>query len=239
MHFVLAVSDTVELVKAVVWPVVLGLIGWRLYPTVRRVVESRGFTVKAGGAEITVQQASDQLAGQVDDLRLQVSSLRAQLESLAPGSAADGSASRIASRVAQLRRILWVDDHPENNAYEVAALRGRGVQITTVKSTSEAEDAIASGQPVDVIVTDMGREEDGGFHPHAGLELIEHLHAREPSAPVVVYTSAAALSRVREQALAAGAYGATASGTELLDLLSRLGCGDAQSPRPSDVGAIA
>src|SRR3954466_9959299 len=111
----LATSDAVELVKTLIWPLLIVVVVLRFYPSIRRVVESRGFTVKAGGAEITVQQASDQLAGQVDDLRLQVSSLRAQLESLAPGSAADGSASRIASRVAQLRRILWVDDHPENN----------------------------------------------------------------------------------------------------------------------------
>jgi CheY-like chemotaxis protein len=239
MRCVLAVSDAVELIKGVIWPLLIALAIWRLYPTIRRVMESRGFTVKAGGAEITVQQASDQLAGQVDDLRTQVSGLRAQLETVAPGSAAAQGESPMESGVARLRRVLWVDDHPENNAYEVAALRGRGVQILSAKSTSEAEGIVASGDPIDVIVTDMGREEDGDFRPDAGLQLIEHLRGRDVTAPVVVYTSAPTLARVRAQALAAGAHGATASGTELLDMLGRLGCVEDRERSSSNSGAPA
>jgi hypothetical protein len=69
--------------------------------------------------------------------------------------------------------------------------------------------------------------------------LIEHLHGREVTAPVVVYTSAPTLARVRAQALAAGAHGATASGTELLDMLGRLGCLEDRARSSSNSGAPA
>jgi CheY-like chemotaxis protein/outer membrane murein-binding lipoprotein Lpp len=218
----LAASDTVELVKGVVWPVLLVLIGWRLYPTIRNVIESRGFTVKAGGAEITVQQASDQLAVQVDDLRTQVSTLRAQLDSVAPNGDAAAYHSPT-DTVSQLRRVLWVDDHPENNAFEIAALRRRGVEIIEAKSTRQAESILNSGQPVDAVITDMGRDEEDGFKPDAGLELIGKVTGPGAGIPAVVYTSANALARTRDSAMGAGATGATSSGTELLDILGRLG----------------
>jgi CheY-like chemotaxis protein len=222
---VLAASDAVELVKAIVWPVFVLVIVLLLYPNVRRVIDSRGFTVKAGGAEITVQQASEQLAGQVDDLRLQVSSLRAQADSNGSGPAEDPGGLAIDAGIKQLRRVLWVDDHPENNAFERVGLTKRGVDVVEALSTNEAIRKLESGAAPDVIVTDMGRHEDGVDTPEAGLATIKAVGERNPAVPVVVYTSASTLTRTRDQALELGAAGVTASGTELLDMLGRLGCG--------------
>jgi CheY-like chemotaxis protein len=132
--------------------------------------------------------------------------------------------------VSQLRRVLWVDDHPENNAYEVAALRRRGVEIIDAKTTRQAESILNSGQPVDAVITDMGREEEDGFKPDAGLELIGKVTGPGAGIPAIVYTSAQALSRTRDSAMAAGATGATSSGTQLLDILGRLGARDGTTP---------
>ena len=43
------------------------------------------------------------------------------------------------------------------------------------------------------------------------------------STPVIVYASAPAVARTRDQALKLGAISVTSSATELFDLLSRLG----------------
>src|SRR3954466_11698560 len=81
-------SDIVLLLTGVAWPVLIGVMLWRMAPTLRGIMESRGFTVKAAGAEITVeaggnqltvQQASDQIHDKVEDLREQVSSLKQQV----------------------------------------------------------------------------------------------------------------------------------------------------------------
>jgi CheY-like chemotaxis protein len=87
-----------------------------------------------------------------------------------------------------------------------------------------------SGKPVDAVITDMGRDEEDGFKPDAGLDLIGKVTGPGAQIPAIVYTSAQALSRTRESAMAAGATGATSSGTELLDLLGRLGAGSGATP---------
>src|ERR1700750_3378482 len=129
-------------------------------------MESRGFAVKVGGAEITVQQASDQLATQVDDVRAQLSALKAELEPRGENGprgagVAAVPASPIEDGVPLLRRGLWVDDHPENNVYEREALLRRGVDVIEVKSTGEAIKALNSQQSVDAIVSDMCRDAHG------------------------------------------------------------------------------
>jgi CheY-like chemotaxis protein len=217
------VNDVVDLVTGLAWPVVVGVVLWRLYPSIRRVIESRGFTVKVGGAEITVQQASEQIGERLDDLREQVSILKAQVE----GGAAteETAASPIATGVPQLRRVLWVDDYPQNNAYEVASLERKGVDVTQVKSLSDALERLGDQGDIDVVVTDMGRVEDGAFRQDAGIQLIKALRDQGIDTPIVVYTSAPTLARTRDAALASGARYVTASATELLEMLGQLGLG--------------
>jgi len=227
----LGASDVVELITRLAWPVLIAAVVIALLPTIRKVMASRAFSVKVGGAEITVQQASDQLATQVDDLRTQVSALRTELDGLsAAGGPAEGGAvapageSPIAA-VPRLHRVLWVDDHPENNVYERQALQRQGVDVTAAMSTAEAGTKLDSTARFDAIITDMGRTENGVDHPAAGLELVGLVRQRGLDTPVIVYASAAAVARSRDAALQAGATAATASATELLELLGKIALG--------------
>ncbi|MGA9857156.1 MAG: response regulator, partial [Solirubrobacteraceae bacterium] len=120
---------------------------------------------------------------------------------------------------AGLQRILWVDDHPENNAFEVEALQRKGVIIDQVSSNDDALTAVASGRPIDVVITDMGRDTEG---PNAGLVLLAALRERDVRVPVIIYASAQAVARTRATAVEAGAYGVTSSATELMSLLAGL-----------------
>jgi CheY-like chemotaxis protein len=221
-------SDVVDSLTGVFWVVLAAVVIWRLLPTIRGIVESRGFTIKAGGAEISVQQASDTLAHGVDDLREQLTALKAQVEAggaVAPAEgAAEAAASPIAAGVPQLRRVLWIDDHPENNVYEVQALQRKDVVVDQVTSTADGLNAVLHATiRYDVVITDIGRQETGHDRPQAGLEFIQQMRKEDLETPIFVYASAAAVGRLSDAIMAAGANGATSSATELLEMLGRVG----------------
>jgi CheY-like chemotaxis protein len=204
-------ANAVDLLTGLAWPVLVGLVIWALLPNIRAVVRSRAFSVKAGGMEISVQDASDQLAGQLDDLREQISALKAQQ--------GDTESVPIGEGLRNLRTVLWVDDYPENNAFERDALLRKQITVVQAASTREAVGQ-ATSRSFDAIITDMGREADG---EDAGLELLNALKQHNIAAPVIVYASATAVARTRAAALALGASCVTSSGTELLGMLAAVG----------------
>jgi CheY-like chemotaxis protein len=211
-------KDWIPLATGLAWPILVGLVVWRLLPAIRGVIGSRAFTVKIAGTEISVEQASVNLKNNVEDLREQLSALKAQVE------AGGGAASPITDGLPDLRSVLWVDDFPDNNVFEVDALRRKGVRVDQVRSTEEALRAFgARTPPYSAVVTDMSREEGGHDNPRAGLELIAEVRRSDAAVPLIVYASAPAVARTRDEALRLGATVATSSATELLDALGRVG----------------
>jgi CheY-like chemotaxis protein len=229
------VEDLAGLVDAaskLAWPLLAGVAAAALYPAIKRVLDSRGFKVKVGEMEITVQEASDQLASQVADLQRQVEVLRTSLnagasrverevsEPVSPDIASAMERKRAASTP---RRILWVDDVPSNNAFEVAKLRGEGIEVIEATSTEEGvRIAVAGRLPVALVVTDMGRREEGRYIAKAGLQLIETLRAAGLRIPIFVYTSSSNLERNREDVARIDGNGVTASPVELFEMISRV-----------------
>jgi CheY-like chemotaxis protein len=222
-------SEVVDSLVGLGWVLLVVFVVWKLLPTIRTVVASRSLTIKAGGAEISVQQASDTLAQSVEDLREQLTALKAQVEAAGtiaePEGAMDAkAASPIAAGVPKLRRVLWVDDHPENNVYEVQSLRRKDVAVDQVTSTAEGLSALfhAPGR-YDVVITDMGRRENDHDVPNAGLDFIERVREEDATTPIFVYASAAAVNRWEDAITAAGGNGVTSSATELLAMIGRVG----------------
>lgn len=66
-------------------------------------------------------------------------------------------------------RILWVDDHPENNTSFARRLRSEGAVITEVRSRAEAEREMVPGR-FDLLVSDIAR----GTDQSAGLDDLRH-----------------------------------------------------------------
>jgi len=64
-------------------------------------------------------------------------------------------------------RVLWVDDHPENNAGISNSLVERGMLVDTALSTEEALEKLAQ-QNYQVVLSDLGR----GNSPEAGLDML-------------------------------------------------------------------
>lgn len=214
----------IEALGSLLWPLLLAVVVLRVVPhlpglmaDLREALRTRAFKVKIGGAELSVEEATEQLRRQVTDLQTQMA---AQLAERSPATAAAAGAAPQAYQ--DRPTILWVDDRPEGNALELAKLRDDGVEVLQAKSTAEAMDVLTLRRGVQAVVTDLGRVERGEYRPHAGLALMRQLREAGFEQPVLVYTSARGVARDREDAVAAGAATVTASPTELFAALPEL-----------------
>src|SRR4051812_32935841 len=104
--------QTVEFIKALTalaWPLILAVLLWKIFPALKTIITSKGFSVKIAGMEVSVQDATEQIRTQIEDVQKQVMSLRS-----ATSGGAEPTTSE-APRAAQSTkgrpfRILWVDD---------------------------------------------------------------------------------------------------------------------------------
>ena len=100
--------------------------------------------------------------------------------------------------------ILWVDDHPSNNALEVEQLRRRSVAVHLTESTGDALKLLGINR-YKLVVSDLGRGEDR----LAGLRMIADMKQRGMTVPVIIYTvrpkDRSGQERLRRLTAAAGA----------------------------------
>lgn len=116
--------------------------------------------------------------------------------------------------------ILWVDDHPSNNANIVAALRELGFSVDQALSTAEGLSRLARGT-YSVAITDMGRVENGTMVNDAGEQFIVQARAQYPDLPLLVFSSGRTVQRAAELR-AKGANLVTSSGKDLFAETVRL-----------------
>jgi CheY-like chemotaxis protein len=222
----------IEALGSLLWPLLLAVVVWRVVPhlpgllaDMREALRTRAFKVKIGGAELSVEEATEQLRRQVTDLQTKMAAQLAERAERgpprSPGAASPGAAPQ-AWADQDRPTVLWVDDRPEHITMELAKLRDDGVEVLQAKSTAEAMDVLALRRRVQAVVTDLGRLEGGEYRPHAGLELLKQLREAGLGQPVAVYTSPRGVARERDDALAAGAAVVTASPTELFAALPQL-----------------
>jgi len=116
------------------------------------------------------------------------------------------------------KRVLWVDDHPEHNEAETAALSKLQIEVQTARSTSEGIKALENDQKFNLVISDWGR----AWEWEAGLRLLAKVRELQPSLPVVFYhgeTDAAARAARAEKLRAAGAFGEAVYPAELFTLV--------------------
>jgi CheY-like chemotaxis protein len=79
-------------------------------------------------------------------------------------------------------RVLWVDDHPENNNSEREILEALDIGVDEVISTDQALARFAP-DTYDLIISDMVRDGEA----EAGLQLLSEMARRGIDAPVIFY----------------------------------------------------
>jgi CheY-like chemotaxis protein len=206
------------IIAAVIWPLIAAGVILALFPGIKSIIKSRGFQVKFGSVEVSVQEATDKFQRQLNDLNEELGALRAALPQAIAQPALAASPPAPATRSGS---ILWVDDKPDGNALETAQLTDRSIDVVSAVSTGEAMRRLSGGATFDAVVSDMGRTEDGRYRGQAGLELLKAMRDDKIELPFLIYTGRR--SAVANDALvkAAGGDGATASTAQLFEWINR------------------
>lgn len=118
-------------------------------------------------------------------------------------------------------RLLWVDDHPQNNIYEQRFFEDHRIAVHTVTNSADALKLLAM-YDYTAVISDMGRGEDR----LAGARLAEQMRARSDETPVVIYTiradGAAEQQAQRNLVAEAGAHGLAVTPQEVRSVVLRL-----------------
>ncbi len=114
--------------------------------------------------------------------------------------------------------VLWVDDNPQNNVFERRALESVGIRVTNSTSTSDALQKISTTR-YDVIISDMGRREEGGYADTAGYTLLDKLRGSNISTPFIIYAGSNE-PKHKAEANRRGAQGSTNNPQELFQLVT-------------------
>jgi len=225
-EWIASANTVADFIAKAAWPIIAAVLLWFLYPALAAIIRSRSFSIKVAGMEVSVQDATEQLRTQIDDLQRQVIALRtgapaatttAAASSRRPKSGPDASPSPASAR----RRILWVDDNMSNNAFQIAQLNDAGITVVKSSSTADAMAILKGSAPFDAVISDMGRREQGAWQGEAGLGLLREMRSNGHDEPFIVYSSRAYATRHDAEVRKAGGDGATSSPVELLEWVRR------------------
>jgi CheY-like chemotaxis protein len=114
--------------------------------------------------------------------------------------------------------VLWVDDHPEHNEAETAALAKLQIEVQTARSTAEGIRMLEQNPGIDLVISDWGR----AWEWQAGLRLLSKVRELRPALPVVFYHGETDPARRAERAgrlREAGAFGEAVYPAELFTLV--------------------
>ncbi|MCX2782215.1 winged helix-turn-helix domain-containing protein [Microbulbifer thermotolerans] len=111
-------------------------------------------------------------------------------------------------------RVLWVDDHPENNVAEARYLESQGIAVYQVTNSVDALRILSMYDSYTAVISDLGR----GEKPLAGFRLVEELRRREDNTPFFLYTILPSNAQ-RELLAELGGQGVAATPQDLYDLI--------------------
>lgn len=114
------------------------------------------------------------------------------------------------------KRILWVDDRPENNVFVRNAFEAIGVKFSIALSTDEAM-GLLDEKDYAAIISDMGRKEGD----REGYVLLEKIRKMGNKTPFFIFAGSN-LPEHRREALERGAQGSTNDARELFTAVSNV-----------------
>lgn len=211
-------SEILKAIAALLWPVMVILVLFWFRKDVRGVIDSarsRKFSVKVGEMELSMDEYSKQQNDLIRDLQTQVAAMQKSLED---GKAKKKKPATAGESAPSTRSILWVDDHPKNNAVLIQNLTESEIRVTTAATNEEALSLIRA-MKFDKIVTDLRHPKNGSVIDTAGLDLVKVIREMDIHIPVYIYTSPSKVEELIDAAQEADANQITGSATILLALL--------------------
>ena len=113
-------------------------------------------------------------------------------------------------------RVLWVDDHPENNSVERDYLERGKVAVYQVVTSEEALQLLAMYE-YDAVISDMNRNDK----PLDGINLVKEMRRRGDRTPFVLYSVVPSEAQ-RRLVSEAGGQAATVERDELYRLIAAM-----------------
>lgn len=211
-----------EILKAIatlLWPVIVIAIMLIFRKPVEELIASarlRKFAVKVGEVELSMEEYNKQQSDLIKDLQNQVAALQ-KSTGQHEHSGMEYHVTEAAAR-SRTRSILWVDNHPRNNAMLMENLREADISVTTALDNQEALGKLRT-LSFDKIVTDLDHPDNGRPNATAGIELVKAVRAMNKEIPIYIYTSAGKAEKLFVEAQEAGVNQITGSPTILMALL--------------------
>jgi len=192
-------ADTLRALAAIAWPILIGVLLYKLFPVIRGFLARDKVTIKFGEMEISAEQATQSLSAQVKDLQDKVIAIEKKTvgdfdnrldveEPLSPIRRGDRF------------RILWVDDVPANNAIQIEKLMSDGVWVDVASETEQAIEMFDHTK-YDLVISDMGRLEGGVSRPDAGILLARKIRKQNNDITIVIFTTRSAILKNEKAAL--------------------------------------
>lgn len=113
------------------------------------------------------------------------------------------------------KRILWVDDRPENNVFVRKFFEQYGIETLVALSTEQALLYYKSMDSITLIISDMGRKEG----PQEGYVLLEEIRKIDKDIPYFIHAGSND-PKHKKESLLRGAQGNTGDIYELIDMVT-------------------
>ena len=226
-HWIKLLEVVVSLIQAIIWPLIALFVLVYLGKTVKAYLDSLGKdkNVSELGAELSTTGIKFNVKREVEvatnlALAMKKDASTEPFDEQTPSAEKTQNAIEIASQITSSqtvqriagKKVLWVDDHPDNNIYPKRALEALGIQFAISTSTDDALAHIKATN-YDAIISDMGR----GTDTHAGFTLLDKLKAERNSQmpPFIIY----AARQNNEDTIQRGGFGSTNKAQELFQLV--------------------
>lgn len=157
------VTAVAQLVGVLIWPAVLVFFLIRFRHSLADFLGNLGeFSFKAPGLEASAKRQQVEAAAALGAaIATRAPAEGAPATTTDPRDVVEALPTPRSQRRLQGKRILWVDDRPENNHFERQTLEALGVRIDLSTSTEEALQKTRQ-RSYDLIISDMGRPQMRG-----------------------------------------------------------------------------
>jgi CheY-like chemotaxis protein len=208
-----------QFISQLLWIAVVLIVFFTVRSKLYGLLGRQNVTIKVAGFELSVADATQKIGVDVTDLQKRLADLENEVHSSVPTRGAVASADdedqpkQPAPTDTRTTSILWVDDVPSNNAFLIEQCRNDGIDVEIALTTKQAMNMFGALNP-SLVITDLGRREDGVSNSFAGMDLITAIRNTGSTVPIVVYAGQRGVQN-RDKLLQAGAQAVTQSAVEL------------------------
>lgn len=201
------ITAIASLVSAFAWPAIAILVIYGLYSNTDKIISSFNEFMKdkdsakfgfssSGGVTLEIIQKTARVSANavISSANKSTTGPLSEDQKSQVGVNAQSAAISLASNSLDPRtrlKILWVDDHPENNIDLQLALQTLGIVVICIDSNEGISQAFDNASSFDVVITDINRDELGDgrrqAEPEGGLKTVEIIMKNYPNTKVIVY----------------------------------------------------